>query len=112
MSEELKVNLPAGHQFLARTSFDVCDGVSRHAWKDIFESLFQCYNAYYSGQVEEWRSRMLAGPSSRGECSGAASVADTVSLAEASGSKRATSGSSVEKGKGSHKKGRQHGKSC
>ena len=110
--EELKVNLPAGHQFLARTSFDVCDGVSRHAWKDIFESLFQCYNAYYSGQVEEWRSRMLAGPSSRGECSGAASVADTVSLAEASGSKRATSGSSVEKRKGSHKKGRQHGKSC
>ena len=55
---------------------------------------------------------MLAGPSSRGECSGAASVADTVSLAEASGSKRATSSSSVEKGKSSHKKGRQHGKSC
>ena len=53
--EELKVNLPVGHQFLARTSFDVCGGVRRHAWRDVFESLFQCYNAYYAGQVEEWR---------------------------------------------------------
>ena len=83
--EELKVNLPVGHQFLARASFDVCAGVSRHAWRDVFESLLECYNAYYSGQVEEWRSRMLAG-SSRGECSGTASGADTISLAEASGS--------------------------
>ena len=58
--EELKANLPVGHHFLARTSFDVCAGVSRHAWRDVFESLFQSYNAYYAGQVEEWRSRMLA----------------------------------------------------
>ena len=44
--EELKVNLPSGHQSLARASFDYCARVSRHAWRDIFESLFQCYNAY------------------------------------------------------------------
>ena len=109
--EELKVNLPVGHQFLARSSFDVCAGVSRHAWRDVFESLFQCYNAYYSGQVEEWRSRMLAG-SSRSECSGTASGADTISLAEASGSGQVPPIWSVQKGKRSQKKSREQGKTC
>ena len=99
--EELKVNLPVGHQLLARASFDACAGVSRHAWRDIFESLFQCYNAYYAGQVEDWRSRMLAGSLSRGEFSCAGSGADTVSLVEASGSRQATPSSSLQnKGKG------------
>ena len=117
--EELKVNLPVGHQFLARVSFDVSAGVSRHAWRDVFESLFQCYNAYYFGQVEEWRSRMLAG-SSCGECSGAASGAasraisgaDTISLAEASGSGQVPPSSAVQKGKRIQKKGREQGKTC
>ena len=109
--EELKVKLPVGHQFLARASFDICAGVSRYAWRDVFESLFQCYNAYYSGQVEEWRSRMLAG-SSRGDCSGTASGADTISLAEASGSGQVPPSLAVQKGKRSQKKSREQGKTC
>ena len=74
--DEVKVNLPVGHQFPARTSFDAYADVTRHAWGDIFESPFRCYTAYYSGQIEEWRSRMLSGPSSRVGFSGA----DTISL--------------------------------
>ena len=103
--KELKVNLPVAHQFLAPTSFDNCAGVTRHTWRDVFESLFQCYNAYYACQVEERRSRMLAWSSSRGGLFGAV----TVSLAEASGSGQATPTSSVQQKKGSQRKNREQG---
>ena len=51
--EELKVNLLVGHRFLARSEFDPWTDVSRHPHAYIYSSLFQCYTAYYSGQVEE-----------------------------------------------------------
>ena len=56
--EELKVNLPNGPQFLGCGSFNTWIGVGRHSSEEIYNSLFECYNAYYSGQVEEWRTRM------------------------------------------------------
>ena len=59
--------------------------------------MFRCYTAYYSGQVDEWRSRMTAGPSSRGDVSGGTSVADTASLVVASGSQQGTTSPAFEK---------------
>ena len=56
--EELKVNLPVGHRFLARTEFDPWTDVCRHSRAGIFDDLLQCYTAYYTGQVEEWRARV------------------------------------------------------
>ena len=56
--EELKVNLPNGPQFLGCGSFNPWVGVSRHSSEETYNSFFECYNAYYSGQVDEWRTRM------------------------------------------------------
>ena len=74
--EELKINLPVGHQFLARDSFDPWADVSRHPVEDVYNSLFQCYTAYYSGQVDEWRARMSSGQSTSRMVSGSATVID------------------------------------
>ena len=109
--EELKSNLLVGHLFLGCSTFNPWGGVSRHPYEDIFGSIFRCYTAYYSGQVDEWRARMTAGPSSRGEASGGASVADTASLVVASGSQQGTNSPASEKRKGSKRSVRQ-GKSC
>ena len=43
--EELKGNLPVGHQFLDRREFDPWTDVSRHPCAAIYDSLFQCYTA-------------------------------------------------------------------
>ena len=43
--EELKVNLPVGHRFLARCEFDPWADVSRQPRASIYSSLFQCYTA-------------------------------------------------------------------
>ena len=56
--EALKVNLPNGPQFLGCGSFNPWAGVSRHSSEEIYNSLFECYVGYYSGQVNEWRARM------------------------------------------------------
>ena len=56
--EELKMNLPNGPQFLGCGAFNPWAGVSRHPIEEIYNSLFECYNAYYSGQVNDWRTRM------------------------------------------------------
>ena len=56
--EELKMNLPIGPQFLGCGAFNPWAGVSRHPIEEIYNSLFECYNAYYSGQVNDWRTRM------------------------------------------------------
>ena len=98
--EELKMNLPVGHQFLARTSFDPFVDISRHAWTEVFESLFRCYTAYYTGQVDGWRSRMAGGRSSRGVPSGATSAAETVSVVEASEPVQASTSSSAKEENG------------
>ena len=108
---ELKSNLLVGHLFLGCSTFDPWGGVSCHPYEDIFGSIFRCYTAYYSGQVDEWRARMTAGPSSRGEASGGTSVADTASLVVASGSQQGTTSPASEKKKGSKRSVRQ-GKSC
>ena len=50
--EELKGNMPVGHQFLSRGHFDPFSGVSRHPNAGIYSSLLRCYTAYYTGQVE------------------------------------------------------------
>ena len=78
--EEFKVNLPVGHQILARDSFDPWVGVSRHPSEDIYNSVFQCYTAYYSGKVDEWRARMSLGQTTLSAGSSSASVADVVSV--------------------------------
>ena len=78
--EELKVNLPVGHQFLARDCFDHWVGVSRHPTEDIYNSLFQRYTAYYSSQVDEWRTRMSSGQAMFRVDSSSASVADVGSV--------------------------------
>ena len=72
--EELKINLPVGHHFLARDSFDTWVDVSRHPVEDVYSSLFHCYTAYYSGQVDEWRARMSSGQSFSRRVSGPAAV--------------------------------------
>ena len=59
--EELKMNLPNGPQFLDCGAFNPWVGVSRHPVEEIYNSLFECYNAYYSGQVNDWRIRMSSG---------------------------------------------------
>ena len=56
--EELKMNLPNGPQFLGCSAFNPWAGVSRYPIEEIFNSLYECYNAYYSGQVNDWRTRM------------------------------------------------------
>ena len=77
--EELKINLPVGHHFLDRDSFDPWVDVSRHPVEDVYSSLFQCYTAYYSGQVDEWRARMSSGQSTSRMVSGPAAVFDVAS---------------------------------
>ena len=52
--EELKSNMPVGHQFLASGEFDPFNGVIHHPSRDIHSSSFRCYTAYYTGQVESW----------------------------------------------------------
>ena len=52
------MNLSNGPQFLGCSCFNPWTGVSRHSSEEIYNSLFECYNAYYSGQVDEWRTRM------------------------------------------------------
>ena len=110
--EELKTNLPVGHQFLARTSFDPFVDVSRHAWREVFESLFRYYTVYYTRQVEGRRSRMAGGRSSRGLQSGTTSAAETVSVAEASDLVQASTSSSVQKKRTGSEKGSRQEKSC
>ena len=109
--EELEVNLPVGHQFLARSSFDPFVDISRHAWTEVFESLFCCYTAIYTGQVEGWRSRMAGGRSSRGVLSGTTSAAETVSVVEASEPVQASTSSSVQKKRTVLRKGSRQEKS-
>ena len=109
---ELKTNLPVGHQFLSRTSFDPFIDISRHAWREIFESLFRCYTAYYTGQVEGWRSRMADGRSSRGLQSGTTSAAEAVSVAGVSDALQVSTSSSARKRKTGSKKGSRQEKSC
>ena len=111
---ELKTNLPVGHQFLSRTSFDPFVDVSSHAWREIFESLFRCYTAYYTGQVGGGgcRSRMADGRSSRGLQSGTTSAAETVSVAGVSDAVQASTSSSAQKRKTGSKRGSPQEKSC
>ena len=97
---ELKSNLLVGHLFLGCSTFDPWGGVSRHPYEDVFGSIFRCYTAYYSGQVDEWRARMAAGPSSRGEASGGTSVADTASLVVAPGSQQGTTSPAEKRRRG------------
>ena len=106
------MNLPVGHQFLARTSFDPLVEISRHAWTEVFESLFRCYTAYYTGQVEGWRARLASGRSSGGVPSGTTSAAETVSVVEASEPVQASTSSSVQKKRAVSKKGSRQEKSC
>ena len=108
--EELKSNLLVEHLFLGCSTFNPWGSVSRNPYEDIFGSIFRCYTAYYYGQVEEWRARITAGPSSREEVSGGTSVTDTASLV-ASGSQQGTTSPASEKRKGSKRSVRQ-GKSC
>ena len=73
--EELKVNLPKVPEFLGCDSFNPWAGVSRHSSEEIYNSLFECYNAYYSGQVDEWSTRMSSSLAVRsGSTVGRASV--------------------------------------
>ena len=78
--EELKVSLPVGHHFLARDSFDPWVEVSRHPVEDVYNSLFQCYTAYYSGQVDEWRARMSSGQATSRVGSSSTAVTDDGSV--------------------------------
>ena len=55
--EELKVSLPNGPPFLGCGSFNPWAGVSRHSSGEIYNSLFECFTAYYSGQVDDWMTR-------------------------------------------------------
>ena len=50
------------------------------AAENIYNSLFQCYNAYYSGQVDEWRARMSSGQATFRVGSSSASVSDVGSV--------------------------------
>ena len=77
--EELKGNLLNGHQFLNCVTFDPWGSVSRHPYEDVFGTLFRCYTAYYSGQVDEWRARMSVEPSARGRASAVSSGVGTSS---------------------------------
>ena len=96
------MNLPNGPQFLGCGSFNPWVGVGRHSSEEIYNSLFECYNAYYSGQVEEWRTRMSSRLVVR-----SSSAVDRAS-AECS---QPGSCSSSQTGKGSKRAARQ-GKSC
>ena len=78
--DELKVNLPVGHHFLARESFDSWVEVSRHPVEDVYNALFQCYIAYYSGQVVEWRARLSSGQATSRVVFGSAAVTDVGSV--------------------------------
>ena len=78
--EKMKVNLPVGHQFLARVSFDPWVGVNRHPTEEIYNSLFKCYTAYYFGHSDEWRARMSSGQATFQVDSSSASVADVGSV--------------------------------
>ena len=105
--EELKGNLLNGLQFLGFSTFDPWGSVSRHPYDDVFGSIFRCYTAYRSGQVDEWSSRIAVGPSSRCGASGTASIADTDSVGEMSVSRRSTTSSASQKKKGSRNSLRQ-----
>ena len=107
--EELKTFLPVGHQFLSRHEFDPFVGVSRHASADIYANLFRCYNAYYSGQVEEWRARMSSG--SGGRITNAASTSKAVPSGVVSGVGASSSITSSQSKRASRKSQRQE-KSC
>ena len=108
--EELKVNLPVGHHFLARDSFDPWVDVSRHPVEDVYKSLFQCYTAYYSGQVDEWRARMSSGQATSRVVSGSAAVTDvgSIGISDIGQGVSATASSSKTGGK----KNCGSGKSC
>ena len=100
--EELKLNLPNGPQFLGCGFFNPWAVVNRHSSEEIYSSLFECYTAYYSGQLEEWRTRMSSGAA---VCSGS-----TVGRVSADCS-QPESCSSSQAGRGSKRAARQ-GKSC
>ena len=108
MSGGIKRFLPVGHQFLTRREFDPFVGVSRHASAHIYASLFRCYTAYYSGQVEEWRARMS---SSWGRITSATSTSKAVTSVDVSGAGRSGSVTSSQSKRASKKSQRQ-GKSC
>ena len=44
--------------------------------EDVYNSLLQCYTAYYSGQVDEWRARMSSVQTTSRMVSGPAAVID------------------------------------
>ena len=93
--------MPNGPQFLSCGSFDPWSDVSRHPSAEIFKSLFECYTAYYSGQVEGWRSRMTSGSA---VCSGSAGPVPT-------GGSPSVPSTSSQVGRGS-KRVQRPGKSC
>ena len=99
--EELKSDMPVGHQFLSRGEFDPFSGVSRHPSADIYSSLLRCYIAYYTGQMESWRARMSAT---------SASISKATPTADASEAECSGSGVSSHTKKGS-KGSKRRGKS-
>ena len=108
--EELKVNRPVGQQHLARDSFDPWVDVSRHPVEDVYNSLFKCYTAYYSGQVDEWRARMSSGQATSRVVSGSAAVTDVGSIGISDIGKCVSATASSSKTGG--KKNCRSGKSC
>ena len=98
--EELKGNMPVGHQFLSRGDFDPFSGVSRHPSADIYSSLLRCYTAYYTGQVESWRARMS------GASTSTAKVAPTAGTSEVECSGSGVSSQTQKGSKGSKRYGK------
>ena len=82
--------------------FNPWAGVSCHSSEEIYCSLFECYTAYYSGQVEEWKTRMSSGAAVRSGFTVGRVPADC---------SRSESCSSSQAGKRSKRAARQ-GKSC
>ena len=71
------------NHFLSRGDFDPFVGVSRHASTEIYTNLFQCYTAYYSGPMEEWRAQVSSSSGGRMTC--AASTSRAVPSVDSSG---------------------------
>ena len=110
--EELKTNLPVGHQFLTRTSFDPCVDVSRHAWGTFLRVSFVVTLPITLVKSRGGHHIWLLGGHPRGVLSGAASIADPVSLAEVSETMQASTSSSVQRMEERPKNGHRQEKSC
>ena len=56
--DDLRVNLPAGKNFIEDTTFSPWTSVYQHCHQDLYRSLRDRFDAYFLEQMDDWRHRL------------------------------------------------------